>query len=244
MPKCPWSGWKWQRGITEIASPFACCTVNLECSWKKTKIQKNSLKKSDWSWCGFKYSRDVQVKRENVWPTCSPILQYSFFFNRKVILKNLDNYCYTNSTSYFSCVRKFQFSNVAEFSNTIWVLHYEHFISHEKNLKHQLYQLMDFTTQNVTYNYAGLPKMRKAKDVLNVTVAVFISIMSSKLCNQRRSQTSKSIVCTNPLYCNPFFYLFFRKKRHLRCLIGFWIRFCVTTSSIGMLYSFNDKLLF
>ena len=37
MSKCVWSGWKWSRGIKEIASPFPCCPVNHECSWKKSQ---------------------------------------------------------------------------------------------------------------------------------------------------------------------------------------------------------------
>ena len=40
MSKCLWSGWKWYRGLKEIASPFPCCPVNRKCSKKKTKIEK------------------------------------------------------------------------------------------------------------------------------------------------------------------------------------------------------------
>ena len=53
MGKCPWSGWKWLRGIKEIASPFPCCLVNRECWWKKTKIQKTwtRINEEDWQLC-------------------------------------------------------------------------------------------------------------------------------------------------------------------------------------------------
>ena len=43
MPKCLWSGWKWQRGFKHVASPFACCSVNCECLRKKTQIEKRNL---------------------------------------------------------------------------------------------------------------------------------------------------------------------------------------------------------
>ena len=40
MSKCLWSGWKWQKGYKEIASPFNCCLVNHEYSWNKSQKQK------------------------------------------------------------------------------------------------------------------------------------------------------------------------------------------------------------
>ena len=40
MSKFLWSRWKWQRGVKWIPSPFPCCPVNRECSWKKTQIEK------------------------------------------------------------------------------------------------------------------------------------------------------------------------------------------------------------
>ena len=36
MSKYLSSGWKWYRGLKEIVSPFPCCPMNCECSWKKT----------------------------------------------------------------------------------------------------------------------------------------------------------------------------------------------------------------
>ena len=39
MSKCSWRGWKWCRGVKEIAAPFPCCPVNRECSWKKSQIE-------------------------------------------------------------------------------------------------------------------------------------------------------------------------------------------------------------
>ena len=44
MSKCLWSWWKWLRGIKELASPFSCCSVNRECPWKKTQIEKKKKK--------------------------------------------------------------------------------------------------------------------------------------------------------------------------------------------------------
>ena len=38
--KCLCSGWKWLRGVKEIASSFPCCPVSHECSSKKTQIEK------------------------------------------------------------------------------------------------------------------------------------------------------------------------------------------------------------
>ena len=40
MSKCLWSGWKWQKGYKEIASPFPCCLVNRKYSRKKSQIVK------------------------------------------------------------------------------------------------------------------------------------------------------------------------------------------------------------
>ena len=37
-----WSEWKWLTGVKEIPSPFLCCPVNRECSWKKTRIKKKN----------------------------------------------------------------------------------------------------------------------------------------------------------------------------------------------------------
>ena len=42
MCKCLWSVWKWYRGYKEITSPFTCCPVNREYSWKKSKIEKKA----------------------------------------------------------------------------------------------------------------------------------------------------------------------------------------------------------
>ena len=41
MSKCLWSGWKLQKRYKEMVSPFICCPVNLEYSWKKSQIEKN-----------------------------------------------------------------------------------------------------------------------------------------------------------------------------------------------------------
>ena len=40
---CLWSGWKWQRGVKVITSPFPCCPVNCECWWKTTQIEKQAF---------------------------------------------------------------------------------------------------------------------------------------------------------------------------------------------------------
>ena len=86
MSKCLWSEWKWYRGLKEIVSPFPCCPVNRECSWKKTQIEKklcrefsktlivdcaaSSLKihgtpciasRAYWEW-NFYASRNAQIK--------------------------------------------------------------------------------------------------------------------------------------------------------------------------------------
>ena len=42
MPKCLWSGRKWLKEYKEIASPFTCCPVNREYSWKKSQIEKKA----------------------------------------------------------------------------------------------------------------------------------------------------------------------------------------------------------
>ena len=42
MSKCLWSGWKWQKRYKEIVSPFTCCPVNREYSWKKSQIEKKA----------------------------------------------------------------------------------------------------------------------------------------------------------------------------------------------------------
>ena len=34
----PLSGWKWQRRVKEIASPFPRCPVSRECSWQKSQV--------------------------------------------------------------------------------------------------------------------------------------------------------------------------------------------------------------
>ena len=44
MPKCLWSGRKWLKEYKEIASPFTCCPVNREYSWKKSQIEKKTKK--------------------------------------------------------------------------------------------------------------------------------------------------------------------------------------------------------
>ena len=41
MSECLWSGWKSQKRYKEMVSPFICCPVNLEYSWKKNQIEKN-----------------------------------------------------------------------------------------------------------------------------------------------------------------------------------------------------------
>ena len=41
--KCPRCGWKWQRGVKQIPTPFPYCPANRECSWKKTQIEKKKL---------------------------------------------------------------------------------------------------------------------------------------------------------------------------------------------------------
>ena len=43
MSKCLWRVWKWQRGVIERTSPFSCCPVNHEWSWKKTQIEKKII---------------------------------------------------------------------------------------------------------------------------------------------------------------------------------------------------------
>ena len=43
MAKCLWSRWKQLKGYKEIASPFTCCPVNREYSWKKSQIKKSKL---------------------------------------------------------------------------------------------------------------------------------------------------------------------------------------------------------
>ena len=45
MSKCLWSGWKWYRGLREIASLFPYCPMNRECSWKKTQLEKKTVMK-------------------------------------------------------------------------------------------------------------------------------------------------------------------------------------------------------
>ena len=40
MSKCLWSVRKWQKEYKEIVSPFTCCLVNREYSWKKSQVEK------------------------------------------------------------------------------------------------------------------------------------------------------------------------------------------------------------
>ena len=44
MSKCLLSGWKRWKGYKKIASPFTCCPMNREYSWKKTQIEKKTKK--------------------------------------------------------------------------------------------------------------------------------------------------------------------------------------------------------
>ena len=40
ISKCRCSGWKWERGVNEMPSPFPWSPVIHECSWKKTQKEK------------------------------------------------------------------------------------------------------------------------------------------------------------------------------------------------------------
>ena len=40
MSKCLWSRRKWLKRYKEIASPFTCCPMNREYSWKKSQREK------------------------------------------------------------------------------------------------------------------------------------------------------------------------------------------------------------
>ena len=51
LSKCVENGWKWQRGVKEIAFPFPCCPVNCEDLARRKNILLPSDKKSWRSYC-------------------------------------------------------------------------------------------------------------------------------------------------------------------------------------------------
>ena len=78
MYRCLWSVWKWQKGNKEIASPFTCCPVNREYSWKKSQVekQKNKTKiKLCLATCKNRLSVYVDEDRLESFMTKVPIIQ-------------------------------------------------------------------------------------------------------------------------------------------------------------------------
>ena len=74
-----WSGWKWQQGYKEIASPFTYCSVNREYSWKKSQIGKNKNKnkkcKLCFTTCKNRLSVHVDEERLESFMTEVPYIQ-------------------------------------------------------------------------------------------------------------------------------------------------------------------------